>query len=593
MTGPQTLLFIVIAATMAGFVWGRLRYDVVAGLALLASVYLGLVPAAGAFAGFGHPAVITVAAVLVISQALQSAGLVGWLVRVLAPTRRTPSLQVAAGSGLTLVLSAVMNNVGALALMLPVTIRNAARAKRPASLLLIPLSFASMLGGMITLIGTPPNLIVSGFRMDYTGTPFALLDFAPVGLVVALAGLIYLSTIGWRLLPHHDATATTTRFKQKLAPFVAEVRVPDASPMDGRSVRHIEQLCDNEITIMAIVRHGNSFYAPRAITHLRAGDVLIVEGDPSVWEPLCDGTRFARLGDDEAAGIALRSRDVVLAEAVVMPNSPLEQRSVRGIRLHDNYGVNLLALARQGQPLRSRLKNARFQTGDLLLLQGERQNLDRVLDSLGCLMLAQRGAVGNAGGARVLLALTIFAAALTAVAFGLISAPIALVTAAAAFILTNVTSLQDAYNSIEWPILVLLGALIPIGQAMKTTGAAALVADSLVSVAGSLPLWAIIGLVLAISMWLSDLIHNTPTAVLMAPVGASIATSLQASIDPFLMAIAIGSASAYLTPIGHQSNTLVMSPGGYRFTDYTRVGIGMEIIILLIGVPMIMLIWPP
>jgi di/tricarboxylate transporter len=267
-----------------------LRYDVVAGLALLASVYSGIVPAGAAFLGFGHPAVITVAAVLVISQGLQNGGTVGWLVRLLAPTRTSTSLQIAAGSGLTMLMSAVMNNVGALALMLPVTLRNAARARRPASLLLIPLSFASMLGGTITLIGTPPNLVVSGFRDAYVGQPFALFDFAAVGLAVSCVGLLYLSLIGWRILPRHDASDFGTLFKNTLAPFLTEVRVPPASPFDGKQVREIEDLCENEITIMAIIRQeGDRFYAPRGITRLRSGDELIVEGDPSIWEPLCDG----------------------------------------------------------------------------------------------------------------------------------------------------------------------------------------------------------------------------------------------------------------------------------------------------------------
>ena len=594
MPEAHLVLFLIIAATIAGFAWGRLRYDVIAGLALLASVYSGIVPASAAFLGFGHPAVITVAAVLVISQGLQNGGIVGWLVRLLAPTRTSTSLQIAAGSGLTMLMSAVMNNVGALALMLPVTLRNAARARRPASLLLIPLSFASMLGGTITLIGTPPNLVVSGFRDEYVGQPFALFDFAAVGLAVSSVGLLYLSLIGWRMLPRHDASDFGTLFKNTLAPFLTEVRVPPASPFDGKQVREIEDLCDNEITIMAIIRQeGDRFYAPRGITRLRIGDELIVEGDPSVWEPLCDGRRLEPLRKDTHALKPLRSEHVVLANAVVMPNSQLEGQSVRGIRLHDNYGINLLALSRQRGPLRSRLKNVEFEVGDLLLLQGERKTLARVLDDLGCLTLSHRSAMSDGSRHSFWLSMLVFAVALAAVALDLVSAPIALVTAASVFILTRLISLQDAYNSVEWPIIVLLGALIPIGHAMTSTGAAGIIANSLIDIAGTLPLWAIVAIVMAVSMWLSDLIHNTPTAVLMAPVGASIAETLEVSVDPFLMAVAVGSASAYLTPIGHQSNTLVMGPGGYRFGDYTRVGMGLEAIILLVGVPMIMFVWPP
>ena len=421
-----------------------------------------------------------------------------------------------------------------------------------------------------------------------------MFDFTAVGFTVAFVGLVYLSLIGWRLLPPNRDSDFGTSLQKTLAPFVTEVRVPDGSPFDGRQVREIEELCDNEITIMAIIREaGDRFYAPQGIAMLRAGDELIVEGDPSVWEPLCDGVRLTPLGKHESGAIVLRSEDVVLANAVIMPNSALEGRSVRGMRMHDNYGINLLALSRQRNPPRSRLKNVEFEVGDLLLLQGERKTLARVLDSLGCLILSQRSPISPGKEYRVWLSLIVFVAALGAVAFDLASAPIALVSAAGAIVLTKLISLQEAYNSVEWPIIVLLGALIPIGQAMKSTGAAGIIADSLVGIAGAMPMWAIVAMVMAVSMWLSDLIHNTPTAVFMAPVGASIAEVLEVSIDPFLMAVAIGSASAYLTPIGHQSNTLVMGPGSYRFADYSRVGIGLEAIILLVGVPMIMLVWPP
>lgn len=593
MTLQQTILFLIIGATLIGFVWGRWRYDVVAGAALLASVYSGIVPAEHAFAGFSHPAVITVGAVLVIGRALQNAGLVGWLVRLLAPTRHSTTTQVAAGSGLAMALSTVMNNVGALALMLPVTLRNAARANRPASLLLIPLSFATMLGGLITLIGTPPNIVIAAFRNEYTGTPFAMFDFAPVGIVIALFGLLYLSTIAWRLLPTNSAGGDGSRLQNNLAAFVTDVRIPDGSPLDGIQVRALEELCDNELTVMVILRGPERIHAPRGIARLRRNDTLVIEGDPAVWEPLCDGVQFEALERENSHRELTGTRDVVVAEAVVMRNSRIVGTSVRGMRMHDNYDINLLALSRSGQPLRSRLKNAQFQVGDVLLLQGESKTIDRVAHDLGCLVLSLRGTVSAKVRRRVWLPLAIFATAVLAASAGMVPAPIALVTAAAAMILAGVVSLRDAYDSVEWPIIVLLGTLIPIGQAMKSTGAATVVAEALISVAGTMPVWAIIAIVMIVSMLLSDLIHNTPTAVLMAPVGAGIAQSLELSIDPFLMAIAIGSASAYLTPIGHQSNTLVLGPGGYRFSDFTRVGIGLEILIVVIGVPMVMLVWPP
>lgn len=593
MTLQQTILFLIIAATLIGFVSGRWRYDVVAGLALMASVYAGIVPTDQAFTGFSHPAVITVGAVLVIGRALQNAGLVAWLVRFLAPSRRSVTTQVAAGSGLAMALSTVMNNVGALALMLPVTLRNAYRAKRPASLLLIPLSFASMLGGLVTLIGTPPNIVISGFRQEYTGQPFAMFDFAPVGIVIALLGLVYLSTVAWRLLPSNETGAGAGHIERGLAAFVTDVRIPAGSPFDGIQVRALEELCDNELTVMMILRGPERIHAPRGIARLRRDDTLVIEGDPAVWEPLCDGVKFEALERPNHNQAMAGTRDVVLAEAVVMRNARIVGTSVRGMRMHDNYDINLLALSRSGQPVRSRLKNAVFQVGDVLLLQGESKTIDRVAGNLGLLVLSLRGSVSAQMRRRVWLPLAIFATAVLAMSAGLVPAPIALVTAAGAMILAGVVSLRDAYDSVEWPIIVLLGALIPIGQAMKSTGAATVVAEALLSVAGSMPVWGLIAIIMIVSMLLSDLIHNTPTAVLMAPVGAGIAASLGLAIEPFLMAIAIGSASAYLTPIGHQSNTLVLGPGGYRFSDFTRVGIGLEILIVAAGVPMIMLVWPP
>jgi di/tricarboxylate transporter len=591
MTSTQIILFLILAATLLGFVWGRWRYDVVAGVALLAAVYLGVVPPENAFLGFSHPAVVSVAAVLVISRALQETELVNWLVRMLAPARLTPTTQVAAGSGLTLLLSAVMNNIGALALMLPVTIRNASLAKRPASLLLIPLSFASLLGGLITLIGTPPNLVISAFRAEHVGKPFLMFDFTPVGLTIAIIGLVYLAIVGWRLIPARETEQSAKRLLRKLTPFVAEVRLPEGSSFNDRQVRHVEEICGNEVTIMTVLRHGEEILAPRPIALLRAGDILVIKGEPGIWEPLCDGKQFDLLSRNNVDDLAIRLQDAVIAEAVVMPNSALERRSARNMRMHTDYGVNLLALARRGEP-QSRLKDWEFQVGDTLLVQGERNTLERALADLGCLILADGGGAANARKKGPLLPIAIFAVALVAAGLGLVSVPISLVSAVAALILARTISLQDAYESIDWPILVLIGALMPIGQAMTSTGAAGHIASQLVALAGAMPLWAIIGLVMAVSMWLSDLIHNTPTAVLMAPISAGIAEGLQLSIDPFLMAVAVGSASAYLTPIGHQSNTLVMGPGAYRFTDYTRVGIGLELLILLVGVPMILFVWP-
>ncbi len=591
MSFDQGVVFFVLAAAMGLFVWGRWRYDVVAIVALLAVVYLGVVPPMAAFSGFGHPAVITVAAVLVVSRALQVSGVINHLARKLAPIRRTTFHQVAATSGLTAVLSAFMNNVGALALMLPVAIRNAHLAGRSPSQLLMPLSFASLLGGLITLIGTPPNIVIATFREQYTGTPFQMFDFAPVGLAVATVGIVYITTIGWRLIPHHRRGEADQRHLFQLEAYITEARVPRESPLVGKQIRELERLCENEMTVMSIIRGDLRLLAPHGVERVTGEDILILEGDPAALEPLFAGAKLKRTGQRDVQTKELRSDDIRLVEAVLMPNSPIEGQSMRGLRMHDRFGINLLAIARQGEPPKTLLGNTPFRTGDVLLLQGERNTMTQALSALGCLPLADRG-LRVPPRRPVFLPIGVFALAILAAAIGLVPVQIAFVTAVAVLILLGTLTLRDVYESIEWPIILLLGALIPIGEALQATGGTALIAGGILSLADDIPTWLMLALLMMVSMLLSDIIHNTPTAVLMAPIGAAVAQGLNLSIEPFLMAVAVGAASPYLTPIGHQSNTLVMGPGGYRFSDYARMGLPLEIIVIATATPMILWVWP-
>ncbi len=590
MTIEQMIVFSIIAAAMAMFLWGRIRYDVVAIMALLAGVYAGVVPAMSAFAGFAHPAVVTVAAVLIISRALQNSGLVDQLARMLSPTRRTTTLQVAATSALGALLSSFMNNVGALALMLPVTLRNAVKARRSPSLVLMPLSFATLLGGMVTLIGTPPNIVISTFRQDLMGEPFAMFDFAPAGLAACIGGILYLSFIGWRLLPERIAprkAAALTGVER----YSFETGLPEGSPLVGTRVAELEAACENEITVLAIIRNGMRRLAPSGSERFRPGDMLIVEGDPVVINPLADGRRLMKLGTPEAGNDRLRSDDVQIVEAVVMPDSALEGRNMRGVRMHARYGVNLLAVSREGKSPVARLKNIRFRTGDVLLMQGEAEQMEVALKSLGCMVLANRGLQPLHGGTRAWLPALIFAAAIAVAAFGLVPVPIAFVSACLALVLTSCISVNEIYTGIEWPVLILLGAMIPVGQALEATGGTGLIAGAIIDAAGGLPVWAVLGLLMLTSMWISDIIPNATTAILMAPIAARVAAGLEANPDAFLMAVAVGAAAPFLTPIGHQSNTLVMGPGGYRFTDYARMGLIMELLVVVLATPAIWFWW--
>ena len=585
------LVFGILAGALILFASGRLRYDYVAILALLIGVFLGVVPASSAFSGFGHPAVITVAAVLIISKALQNSGVVTFLTKFLAPTRKSEQKHITANTTLVALLSSFMNNVGALALMLPVSLQNAQKASYSPSKLLMPLSFASLLGGLVTLIGTPTNIVISTYRMQFTGEPFRMFDFTPVGIVVAIIGLLYISTIGWRLLPNRIPNTRKSRLSH-VEDYITEVQVPVGSRIIGLSIRQLERDCENELAVMAMIRQNRSRPAPQGSERILAGDTLILEGDPSILTPLIASGKLKHFEKSTNTYLTLGSGDVRIAEMVLLPNSSIKGQSVRGLRMHDKYGINLLAISRQGEKPITRLSQTQFKTGDVLLLQGEVDALQQAGNSLDLLSLAERDMPEQASRYKMLISIMIFAVAIALAATGILTVPIAFVSAVVALIASRAINAREVYTSIDWSIIILLGALIPLGDALQTSGGTVLIANTILGISMGLPNWAIVAFLLVSSMWLSDIIPNTPTAVLMAPIGATIASQIGVSADPFLMAVAIGCATPFLTPIGHQSNTIVMTPGGYRFTDYIRIGIGLEFLIVLTAVPMIMWVWP-
>ena len=592
MTFEQTAIIVLLIAAMCLFVWNRWRYDVVAGMVLLAGVASGVIPIDKAFDGFSHPAVITVAAVLVISQALRASGVVSLFLRFLARARGQLLTQTAANCTVVALLSAFMNNIGALALMLPITVRDARRAKRSASQLLMPLSFASLLGGLTTLIGTPPNIIVSTFREEQTGQPFAMFDFALVGGVVALGGICFLVLAAPFLLPRKQASSVSDSLKDfSIARYVTELRVPDGSALVSATVQSLELRCENDATVLAIIREGRRRLAPAATESIRSGDVLIMEGESEALQPLLEDPGLVEAG---AAVVenpdSFRSADVRIIEAVVMPHAVIEGESMRGLNMHQRFGVNLLAVAREGRAPRALLKHVRFKVGDVLLLQGETRRLMELCSHLGCLAIKNRG-FEVVQQRSTYLTPGLFALGILAAAIGLVPVQLAFVAVVGALVLLNLISLREVYRSIEWPVIVLLGLLIPVGEALHESGATHLIASSLSGFASDVPVWGVLSIVLVISMLLSDVVHNTPTAVLMAPIAYSLSIQLQLPPEPFLMAVAIGAASPYLTPIGHQSNTLVMGPGGYQFSDYWRLGLPLDVVIVCISIPMLIWVW--
>ena len=592
MNQDQIAIFSILIGIMGLFVWGRIRYDVVAFMGLILAVMMGLVPAADAFSGFAHPATITVAVVLVLSRGLGNSGAVNLIVDYLMFTIKQVSLHVAMLSGVSAVFSMIMNNVGALALLMPVGIESSKKAKRSPAVILMPMSFASILGGLVTLIGTPPNIIIANFRTDVIGEPFSMFDFSPVGGVVAIAGLAFIALAGWRLIPENRRAKVAEDELIAIGDYISEVRIPKESDLIGTSVRKLDQRAEKyDVGIVGLIRGKERILAALRHEQINSGDVLIVEAGPKELDKFVTDTKLELVTGEEVKPSLLRSEITTIMEAVVQLNSRMEGKTFNSLRLKSRYGVHLLGVSRQGTPIRKRLPKVRFRGGDVLLLQGEAENLAGLVSSLGCLPLAKRklslGAGKTAG-----LAVGIFATAIVAATMGWASLPIAFSAAAIAMVIFNIVPVSDIYQEIDWPVIVLLGAMIPVGGALESTGGTQLIAETIMGLGASLAPIFILALVLVVTMTLSDVMNNAATAVVMAPVAVSIAEQLGVNIDPFLMAVAVGASCAFLTPIGHQNNTLIMGPGGYQFGDYWRMGLPLEILIIILSIPMILVVWP-
>jgi di/tricarboxylate transporter len=584
------IVFGVLIAALVLFIGGWWRYDVVALLALIILTIVGIVPSDEAFAGFGHPAVITVAAILVISRGLINAGVINPIARLLSGMNNRPGLQVAALTALIALFSGFMNNIGAMALFMPVAIVMARKSGQSPSLLLMPLAFGSLLGGLLTLIGTPPNIIIATFRAEVSGEPFRMFDFLPVGIAVAVAGVLFISLIGRFLIPQRQGQASPEELFD-ISEYLVEVEVPDKAKVVGQTIMDLNKASDGEVIVAGVQRNGQRILAPSGTELLRAGDILTIEIDPESLQPLLDSSGMQLAGSERSLEHTVSSERVKVIEAVISTGSMMINRSVQHLQLRRRHGINMLAAARQGQRLRPPLRKVRFQAGDVLLMQVDEATMTDSLSALGCLPLADRELkIGKPR--RLLPAMLIFITALLLAAFGVLAVQVAFAGAALLMVATSLVTLRGAYDSIDWSIIVLLGAMIPVGTALETTGAAAMIADGLLGLGPSVPRIVILATLLVATMFLSDVINNAAAAVLMAPIGIGLASGLEASSDPFLMAVAIGASCAFLTPIGHQSNTLVMGPGGYRFGDYWRMGLPLEIVIVLVAVPMISWVWP-
>ena len=589
MTQDQAMLFGLLVFVFVFLIWGRWRYDLVAFVALLIAVLTGVVPKDQAFSGFGHPATIIIALVLIVSRGLSNSGAIELVARHVVKASRKLAAHITIMSGLAAGLSALMNNVAALALLMPVDMQAAKKAGRSPSLSLMPLSFASILGGMITMIGTPPNIVVAEFRGDALGEPYRMFDFAPVGLACAAVGVAYVALIGWRLLPQERQSSDAGKELFDLADYIAEVRVPEGSGVVGKRVRDLDAAAAKvDVEIIGLIRRGRRLPGLARIAEIKADDILVVEASPDSLEEALGALELEYVGKGEGQ---LGDEDLVLQEVVVPESSRLAGRSAISVRMLYRYRVALVGISRQGRRFRDKVRKLALEPGDVLLLLGPEERLTDVKGRLGLLPLADRGH-SVIKREKVWLAVGTFAAAIAVASFGWVYLPIALGCVAAIYVLSNIVPIRDVYTSIEWPVIVLLGSMIPIGGALQSTGGTALIAGGIVDISAGFSPVVVLTLLVVVTMTLSDVMNNTATAVIAAPIAVEIASRLGVNPDPFLMGVAVAASCAFLTPIGHKNNTLIMGPGGYRFGDYWRMGLPLEILIVIVSVPAIITFWP-
>ncbi len=589
MTQDQIILFTLFGGVFALLLWGRWRYDLVAFTALLIGVVLGVVPTKDAFSGFGHPATVIVALVLVVSAGLVRSGAVFLITRTLVDSSRSLQVHIALMGGIGGVLSAFMNNVAALALLMPVDVQTARKAGRAPGLSLMPLSFATILGGMVTLIGTPPNIIIAAIREESLGAPFRMFDFAPVGAVAAIAGLAFVALIGWRLIPNReDATLVAA----DIAQYTAELTVPEDSPHIGKRLTELEETAaKSDVAILGLIRDGKRLYGTSRNRALQAGDTLVIEAAPEALDEFRTALKlaFSDAGREEKLRAEGDGLDVI--ELVVPHDARITGKTAEAIGLHWRQRSVLLGISRQGRKITSRVRKTPVAAGDILLLLVPHDSGADVAAWLGGLPLADRG-LAVTQNSKTWAAIALFGGAVALASFGLLYLPVALGLVVVAFVLSGIIPLKELYDFIEWPVVVLLGSMIPLGAALESSGGTELISGALIDLTAGLPAWAILTVLMVVTMSLSDVLNNTATTIVAAPVGIQMARSLDVSPDPFLMAVAIAASSAYLTPIGHKNNTLILGPGGYRFGDYWRMGLPLEVIVIAVSIPAILVFWP-
>lgn len=589
-TLQQSLAFAIVGGAIIAFLVGRWRYDLIALVSLLAGIAVGVVPADSAFDGFRNDVTVIIACALVVSAAFARSGVVEWGLQAILPLLKTERSQVPVLTLVVTLLSMCTKNVGALAIMLPVAQQVSRRTRSSLSRLLMPMAFGAMIGGTVTLVGTAPNIIASAVREEILGKPFGMFDFTPVGLVLTGCALVFL-TFAYRLLPANRVAGQGMDAALEGTTYLTEIVVPEGWKHEGQRLGAVLKLGDDDLAVMGMVRGGKRKSSPHANTVLHAGDVLLVGGDQQSLGDFVARAQLQLTRSDKPLVMEEPTEEVRAVEAIVSPDSPLIGASAQTTKLHAEHGVNLLGVSRSGYRLTQHLRSVRLKAGDMLLLQGAERSLPGALQTLGLMPLVEREV--RLGGVRYrFTALAVLTAAMLLVAFGLAPVSVAFFGAAVVIVALGGLRMREAYLALDGPLLVLIACLIPVSEAIQKTGGADLIAGALSGAFHGLPGVVTVGAVMLGSMAVTPFLNNAATVLIMAPIGASLAGTLGFNPDAFLMAVAVGAACDFLTPIGHQCNTLVMAPGGYRFTDYPRLGAPLSLIVLLVGPPMIALIWP-
>jgi di/tricarboxylate transporter len=588
MTFEQGLSFAILGAAVVLFASGRFRYDAISLGALLVGLLTGVVHEKEAFTGFTSDVVVVIAGALVLSAAITRSGVIEPLVAPLIRRLRTPQAQVPVMAGFTGLFAMINKNVGALAALMPVAIRLGRSEESSPSLLLMPMSFMALLGGLVTLVGTSTNIIASQVREDTLGEPFAMFDFSPVGLGLALAGFLFLS-VGWRLLPRDRAPRAAMNEAYATVQYATEADIPEGWPESLGTVADLK-LLDRNVQLTGLIDLDGDRRPVDPKTRLEPGMVLQLKGEEEALGILFQQLPLAHVRESVPIETEEPSEELRSIEAVVEPRSPLVGMSAGILAMQRTFGAKLLAVSRHGEPLRERLSEVRFEPGDLVVIQAGEGALARILQDLALLPLAERAVTFGTRRARF-GPILLLVAAIALVALGVLPVAVAFFAAAVLAIAMGALSMREAYRALEPEVLILIGALTPLSEAIHENGGTALVAHGLASImSGASPIMVVGGMMLA-AMMSAPFLHNAPTVLILAPIGVGLGQRLGINPDAMLMAVATGAGSDFLTPIGHQCNTLVRGPGGYRFGDYARLGLPLSFVVILLGTPLIAWIW--